>query len=380
MPLVARYRTPIDDNTLPELLRGAHFGALGIAPSRARLGMAWTHVCHETWKLASSWNNNLGNFTCFPNEGLDYFDLSTTEYAEGDGKGAVDMRLHYVAYDSIEEGARAYWQRMSTFYKSAFALFDSGDGGAVARELGKPPRRYYTGRVDVYARSLTLLYAEFVRRFGSWYLAGVADAGVTEPIARLEAALAMARQWPGLGWLARDPFMYAALVFPYDTLERRPVLAASLSSCALLGHAYYRLLGLADARLARPYDGHSDAVTVVLEAARAEGAWRTPSRDVKPPGVGDALLMGRNGDKTWGEPAFEHVAIVVDAEPETGALVCVEGGQGIAGTSIGRGRYALVWRDEALWAVKADMPYTAGGAPSGRRLQGWADGMAMVGA
>jgi hypothetical protein len=188
---------------------------------------------------------------------------------------------------------------------------------------------------------------------------------------RLDDALELARGWSGLGAKGRDPAAYTTLLFPNDSTAFARAAAASMSSCGLTVHSYLRALGIKHPRLDCAYQGRCDAMATVVQVARDLGCWVVPNQNSEPPNVGDCVLVGRNADPSWGTPPYEHFFVIADYEPEDGCFVCVEGGQGAHGASIGESRRVFLWRNDALWAVRAAQPLTAGGNPNGRRCQGF---------
>jgi hypothetical protein len=185
---------------------------------------------------------------------------------------------------------------------------------------------------------------------------------------RLDDALELARGWIGLGAKGRDPAAYTALLFPNDSPAFARAAAASMSSCGLTVHSYLRALGIKHPRLDCAYQGRCDAMATVVQVARDLGCWVVPNQDSEPPNVGDCVLVGSTIDPGWG--GTEHFFVLADYDESDGAFICVEGGQGAHGAAIGESRRFFLWRDKALWAVRASVPYTAAGNPNGRRCQG----------
>lgn len=161
MPLVEKIRTPLSDDDIVNNLYAAHNGFFHSEPTAKRLATAYAQVCLETSNGANIWCHNLGNETCWSTDPYDQFPLTTTEFEQGDGKGAVKKTLRYRVFKDASDGAMGYWRLLAGRYSTALALFDKGDEASVARELGK--LNYFTAPVAEYAAALTSLQKRFFK-------------------------------------------------------------------------------------------------------------------------------------------------------------------------------------------------------------------------
>jgi hypothetical protein len=190
--------------------------------------------------------------------------------------------------------------------------------------------------------------------------------------ARLASAIGQAITWPGMGAQSRQN-EYTAVILPNDPPHQAKAHAClqvvkMFSSCALVGLAYYRAIGVQHPLLSAPYLGKNTAVTQVVSIASAFGAWRLPVPSTSPD-VGDVVLIGKNGDPNWGVPSYEHVVVIVGRA--TDGLAAIEGGQGRGGAQIGATTYNVIDISGRLWLS----------TPRGRRrIAGWCSGAALAGA
>jgi hypothetical protein len=200
------------------------------------------------------------------------------------------------------------------------------------------------------------------------------------------AAAAIVQSWDGLGYASsgevRDA--YTQLLFPHDAPATATAMAATMSSCALVGMALYRALGVVHRELESPYArriGFAVAIVGIVAsehgARQAATAW-SPRREG--PRIGDVVQIGRNGDARWarGGVSLEHVACVFDREGDV--LHSVDGGQGPKGVGIAIRSRRLVEvpaRGGAvgeLWLAALEAKLGADGRPTiGRRVATWAD-------
>jgi hypothetical protein len=165
MPLVPKVASNPTEMEIALALRDGHVGAFGTPPSLDRLAIAWGQVCQETARGKALCGWNMANLTCKQGSLHDYYTRTGTEYLQGDGKGAATKTLCFRSFPSATVGAIAYWRSLADGYPEALALFDTGDGEAVAKALAK--RHYFTAPIADYARALRLLSAEFKKRFSA---------------------------------------------------------------------------------------------------------------------------------------------------------------------------------------------------------------------
>lgn len=88
------------------------------------------------------------------------------------------------------------------------------------------------------------------------------------------------------------------------------------SGCALVVRGIWRRAGLQHPILAAPYR-IGEAISDVVRIARDAGAWVTGGD--RAPLPGDVVLVGA--------PSHEHVYTIVEARPDVGTYVSVDGGQ-----------------------------------------------------
>lgn len=167
--IITRVRTPLLTAVLTGVLHDAHHAALAQCCPEDRLATAWAHVVHEHGRLKADGHEQLDNFCC---NNFGHRDATLEERLDPRGKLFVsgrecegercDLRAVHVrpAYDSVEEGAEAYWVAISGRWADAFLVM--GDPEAFARALKK--LGYYTGNEDAYAASLVSLAREWHHR------------------------------------------------------------------------------------------------------------------------------------------------------------------------------------------------------------------------
>lgn len=124
------------------------------------------------------------------------------------------------------------------------------------------------------------------------------------------------------GLVPSDP-SFASTIFPNDTPAHAAAMAPTESDCALWGMAAMKGAGVAHPLLDRPYWGHTDAISDVIEIGRALGALM-PIATL--PQIGDLLVL----------TGPEHVVVVVGVTGSGSVriLTCVDGGQGAHGAGI----------------------------------------------
>lgn len=106
--------------------------------------------------LYSIWNNNWGNITCKPNADCDKHTLVTKERIK---KGATEkddiwkiMTLYYKSYNTPQEGAIDYWNKMKQYFPKSLKSFETGNFVIIAQTLSN--ERYYTDLVSRYTNNL----------------------------------------------------------------------------------------------------------------------------------------------------------------------------------------------------------------------------------
>lgn len=156
---VARVVTPITELELLAAVRDGHRVAFGTPPSPERLGIAWAQLALETGRGARCNNNNIGNLTTGKKWLGDRFTIAVPP--------PDPPKLTFRAYSSPLVGASDYWVLIFDRFPTVLPLFDRGDAIAAAVELGR--RKYFLAPVTQYAKGMSSLYAEGLRRglFGS---------------------------------------------------------------------------------------------------------------------------------------------------------------------------------------------------------------------
>jgi hypothetical protein len=150
-------RTPLTDQQLAEVLAAAHVQVTSKPPSRARLGIAWAQVQHETARTHSAYNYNWGNIIATPAWTGDWHQLSGGLGPTGDQPGK------FRAYPSAVAGAADYWRLLIRRYPRALEAFDHGDPNAAAAELRAAG--YYEGDRSIYAAAMRRFYQEYSDKF-----------------------------------------------------------------------------------------------------------------------------------------------------------------------------------------------------------------------
>jgi hypothetical protein len=157
---VACKHTPCNDVELLAILRAGHVLAFGVEPSYERLGMAWAMACLENARGRATYCGCIGN----QDETADWtgsiFSFTAPEVIAG---ARVERRKILRAYDTLEAGAAGYWRRLAEGYGGALELFDTGDGGRVARKLKS--LRYFTDDVEKYVAAIVSLVREYHHRW-----------------------------------------------------------------------------------------------------------------------------------------------------------------------------------------------------------------------
>lgn len=170
---VDRVATPLTEEQIADLLRRSYLLIFGHAISPQCLAVAWAQVCLENARGKAVHNNNLGNITT-KGDGVAYYELTTDEQIQpGVWKS---LTLKYRAHPDPISGFEAYWVLLRDRYATALLSFERGDPAAATYAL--KAARYFTANVEPYAKAMVSLYAEFVRRFSSWFAETEPD---TEP-------------------------------------------------------------------------------------------------------------------------------------------------------------------------------------------------------
>lgn len=155
--VVPKLATRMSESEIVTALDLGHVAAFGVSPSEARMSVANAHVWQETTRGAHVWNFNMLNGDWLPGDPSDRFLLVADE---GYGADAHSMRKYLRAFPDAFSGAVGYWQTMAGRYAAALPYFDAGDGDGAARELKL--LRFFTGDVEIYARALRLMAAEWI--------------------------------------------------------------------------------------------------------------------------------------------------------------------------------------------------------------------------
>lgn len=146
LPLVRHVeRTPITELELVDRLEAGHRAALGTAPRRTRLLIAWAVVAYENARGAKVYGHNLGNVGPL----------------RGDARFLLRDGGYYQLFASFDDGAAAFWTRLQAWCPGALQHFDAGDPEGAAAGL----RRCGYHRTGAgYERSVRSLYFEAVQR------------------------------------------------------------------------------------------------------------------------------------------------------------------------------------------------------------------------
>lgn len=152
-------RTPITNALFADAVRAAWPEA-----SREAIGVLWAQYALETGRGKACWNNNIGNVKATPGDGLNYTMLPNT-WEIINGKRETFQPPHpqtwFRSYETLAEGMVSHIAFLRRRYAAAWAHVEAGQPDAFARAL--KARGYFTGDVDVYARSLVSLLAEWLR-------------------------------------------------------------------------------------------------------------------------------------------------------------------------------------------------------------------------
>lgn len=111
------------------------------------------------------------------------------------------------------------------------------------------------------------------------------------------------------------------ILFPNDSSYwKTSYMKSNVSTCALVAMAYLRELGFTDDELVKPYQKQIGmAVSNVVAVSKRHNGWISRGENLSVfPNVGDIILLG------YGQS--EHVLTVVGSNPNTGAVISIDGG------------------------------------------------------
>lgn len=158
--IVDRLATRMSEREIAVALDLGHVAAFNVSATPARLSVANAHVWQETGRgQRGLYNFNFLNGDWLPGDPEARFPLVADE---GYGAMTHSMRKFLRAYPDAFSGAVGYWRTMAKQYPSALPLFDAGDGDGAAREMKR--LGFFSGNVEVYARALRLMAAEYLER------------------------------------------------------------------------------------------------------------------------------------------------------------------------------------------------------------------------
>ncbi len=164
MNIVPRVWTPAHVDALRLAIHSEYHNVFGECPGDLRTALFWAHCIHEHgWdqrtgisRGISNWN--IGNIDA--SRGTTFAVFSTVPEREVID-GAETKRVHTrLAFDSLEAGVRAYWERMRDRYSDALKIEQTHVLAAYLKR-----QRYYTGSEAEYVAALAAHIATYRRRY-----------------------------------------------------------------------------------------------------------------------------------------------------------------------------------------------------------------------
>jgi hypothetical protein len=144
-----------------KLQKGYQMAFGGSQPSAEVLGVGWAQATLEMGVPIKLPQNNIGNIKAtqsWVDAGKPYFVKSTQEHTES-GRKFIHGEAKWCAFDSPEEGAKAYWELIGRRYKEAMPWMRAGDAKSAMVVMGL--RGYYTFNIRKYSNSVQRLYKDF---------------------------------------------------------------------------------------------------------------------------------------------------------------------------------------------------------------------------
>lgn len=164
MNIVPRVWTPTHVDALRLALHSEYHTVLGACPGDPRTALFWAHCVHE-----HGWDPRTGisrGIACWNIANIDaprgtaepvFSTVPEREVIEGRETKHVHTRR---AFDSLEAGVRAYWERFRDRYAEALTITDPAEFAACLKR-----QRYYTGAESEYASALARHVATYHRRY-----------------------------------------------------------------------------------------------------------------------------------------------------------------------------------------------------------------------
>lgn len=162
---VERTTTPLSRLAMGRALVNGHRLFFGMAPSLARLSVAWSHCALEHAAGDELYNFNFGNVTCGPSWTGDLYVMHVPP--------PDPPVLRFRAFDNADLGALDYWRMIATHYAPALRLFDEGRAFDAAMSLGE--LGYYTANRQTYSRGVATWKAWFDKNLATSFAAELAQ-------------------------------------------------------------------------------------------------------------------------------------------------------------------------------------------------------------
>jgi hypothetical protein len=161
MPQVPTIATPLDPETLRDVMIGGHISAAGEPPNYNRLAVGWAQVMLETGRGQAIWNYDVGNLKCPPECQEDQAWVLIPVPT-----GSAEMATQR-AYPGPVEGCAAYWRLIGASYSQALPYFDAGKPYEAMQALyngGQYPS-YFQAPPDAYGQTVAALFTEFIAKW-----------------------------------------------------------------------------------------------------------------------------------------------------------------------------------------------------------------------
>lgn len=156
---VPRVRTSLGELELAAVLRDGYTHVIGEPPTRICIATAWAQCALEHGHGRFIDCHNIGNITAYGHWPGDYFVITFTRKGNPNDAPAGDaqtFKMRFRAHDDFIDGARDYWQQLSTTFAAVLPFFDAGDPRGAAHALHA--HRYFTAPEAQYANAMASLY------------------------------------------------------------------------------------------------------------------------------------------------------------------------------------------------------------------------------
>jgi hypothetical protein len=148
--------TPLTPEGLAQALFDGHVRSFGVPPQADRWACSWAHVAFEQARGQAVYSNNLGHVTARSGAGRVCLRRLRERVAKNPDRWEM-TDVWFPVFDSPEDGARAYWQLLSTSYYSFLARCDEAEPRKAAQRLAKIG--YFTGPEEPYIDGLAQLFS-----------------------------------------------------------------------------------------------------------------------------------------------------------------------------------------------------------------------------